>query len=444
MTNEAAQKNDNDWIKPYWMPFTSNKAFRADPRIMARAEGHYYYTEDGRKILDAFSGLWCVNLGHNHPKIVEAIQRQAAQMDYSPAFNFGHSQIFELAKVVTDQFPDKLNHAFFTNSGSEAADTALKLAIAYHRMRGEGGRTRLIGRERGYHGVGFGGISVGGMVNNRKFFGSLLPGTDHMSFPYDQSAHAFTRGEPQIDPEPYMKELEHMITLHDPSTIAAVIVEPFAGSGGVYVPPAGYLKRLREVTEKHGILLIVDEVISAFGRIGDRNAASLFGVQPDIVTIAKGINNGSVPLGAAIIQDKIYDTFMEGTKAGVEFFHGYTYSGHPLAAAAALATQEVFREEGAYDNAKELMPFFEEAVHSLKGEPFVHDIRNMGLAAGITVERKEMPGDRATAVFKEAFANGVYIRNNGDDMAISPILTFSKDDVEVAIETVRKALRSVH
>ncbi|MEM8935178.1 MAG: aminotransferase class III-fold pyridoxal phosphate-dependent enzyme [Pseudomonadota bacterium] len=443
MAVDTALDGANNWVKPYWMPFTANKAFQADPRLMARADGHYYFTEDGRQVLDAFSGLWCCNLGHNHPKIVEAIKEQASTMDYSPAFNFGHPKIFELAKVITDQFPGKLNHAFFVNSGSEAADTALKLAIAYHRMRGEGSRTRLIGRARGYHGVGFGGISVGGMVNNRKFFGSLLPGTDHMSFPYDPVAHAFTVGQPTIDPEPYMKELEDVITLHDPSTIAAVMVEPMSGSGGVYIPPVGYLNRLREVTEKHGILLIVDEVITAFGRLGAENASTLYGVEPDIVTVAKGVNNGAVPMGAAIIQEKIYDALMDGTKAGVEFFHGYTYSGHPLAAAAALAAQDVFREEGVYQNARSIIPVFEEAMHSLKGEPHIADIRNIGLACGITVAHREVMGDRATAVFKHAYANNVYVRNNGNELQVAPILTYAPSDIETVTETLRAAFRAV-
>lgn len=442
MPSDHATKKTNDRIEPYWLPFTANKAFREAPRVIERADGHYYYTEAGQKLLDSFSGLWCSNLGHNHPKIVEAIQKQAAKIDYSPAFNFGHPAVFELAHVIAEQFPGDLNHVFFVNSGSEAADTALKLAIAYHRLRGEGTRTRLIGRVRGYHGVGFGGISVGGMVNNRKFFGSLLPGADHLAFPYDQATQAYSKGEPNADCEPYMRELEGIIALHDASTIAAVMVEPFAGSGGVYIPPAGYLKRLREVTEKHGILLIVDEVITAFGRLGATNASTLYGVEPDIVTIAKGINNGSVPMGAAVIQKKIYDTFMDSTPAGPEFFHGYTYSGHPLAAAAGLATQEVFRTEGVYEQAQSIIPYFEDAVHSLKGEPNVTDIRNVGLAGGVTIERKTQTADRATSVSKHAYSNGVYVRNNGDDLAIAPILTFSKEDIDRTIETIRDALRA--
>jgi len=328
MTSET-KTGRNDWLQSYWMPFTPNKAFKAAPRINERAEGFYYHTSDGRKILDSFSGLWCCNLGHRHPKISEAMKAQIDELDYSNAFNFGHPKAFELANVVSEQFPGDLDHVFFVNSGSEAADTALKIAIAYHRARGEGTRTRLIGRVHGYHGVGFGGISVGGMVNNRKFFGSLLPGADHLSFPYDMKTQAFTRGESGRDVEPFMSELEGIITLHDASTIAAVMVEPFAGSGGVFVPPKNYLRRLREVTQKHGILLIVDEVISGFGRMGAANASTHFGVEPDIVTVAKGINNGAVPMGAAIVRKQIYDTFMDATPAGVEFFQR-AEGGHGL------------------------------------------------------------------------------------------------------------------
>ena len=394
----------NDWLQSYWMTFNNMNALKSAPRSYERAEGPYYFTTEGRKVLDGFSGLWCSNLGHCHPKIVEAIKAQAGELDYSNSFNFAHPKVFELANVVAEQFPGDLSHVFFVNSGSEAADTALKMAIAYHRLRGEGARTRLIGRVNGYHGVGFGGISVGGMVNNRKFFGSLLPGTDHLSFPYDPATQAFTRGEPERDVEPFMRELEGVIALHDASTIAAVIVEPFAGSGGVFIPPRGYMKRLRESTKKHGILLIVDEVISGFGRMGAPNAASLYGVEPDIVTIAKAINNGTVPMGAAVVRKEIYDTFMDKTPAGVEFFHGYTYSGHPLAAAAGLAAQEVFRTEGVYEQASSLAVYFEEAIHSLKDEPNVVDIRNVGLAAGVTVAAREgASGARGTDVFLQTY-----------------------------------------
>ncbi len=444
MTTDA-KSGRNDWLQSYWMPFTPNKAFKAAPRINERAEGFYYHTSDGRKILDSFSGLWCCNLGHRHPKISEAIKAQVDELDYSNAFNFGHPKVFELANVVADQFPGDLDNVFFCNSGSEAGDTALKIAIAYHRLRGEGARTRLIGRVNGYHGVGFGGISVGGMVNNRKFFGSLLPGVDHLSFPYDPATQSFTRGEPDVDVEFYMRELEGIIALHDASTIAAVMVEPFAGSGGVFIPPKNYLKRLREVTKKHGILLIVDEVISGFGRMGATNAATHYGVEPDIVTIAKAINNGAVPMGATIVRKQIYDTFMEAMPSGVEFFHGYTYSGHPLAAAAALAAQEVFRTEGVYDQTVALAPYFEEAVHSLKGEPNVIDIRNVGFAAGVTLAPREgAPGARGNEVFLKTYEQGVAIRANGDNLAIAPILTMGKGEIDVTIDALRKGLQAVN
>ncbi|PQA87473.1 aminotransferase class III-fold pyridoxal phosphate-dependent enzyme [Hyphococcus luteus] len=442
MTSET-QPPRNDWLQSYWMPFTPNKAFKASPRIYESAEGFYYKTSDGRKILDSFSGLWCCNLGHRHPKISEAIKAQVDELDYSNAFNFGHPKVFELANVIAGQFPGDLDHVFFVNSGSEAADTALKIAIAYQRLRGEGTRTRLIGRVNGYHGVGFGGISVGGMVNNRKFFGSLLPGVDHLSFPYDSQRQSFTRGEPDADVEPYMQQLEEIIALHDASTIAAVIVEPFAGSGGVFIPPKNYLKRLREVTKKHGILLIVDEVISGFGRMAAPNAATHYGVEPDIVTVAKAINNGSVPMGAAIVRKQIYDVFMEEMPAGVEFFHGYTYSGHPLAAAASLAAQEVFRTEGVYENTQALAPYFEEGVHSLKDEPNVIDIRNVGLAAGVTVAAKDgAPGARGGEVFLKTYEEGVAVRANGDHLAVAPILTMGRAEIDMTIEALRKGLRA--
>ncbi|MEO0697920.1 MAG: aminotransferase class III-fold pyridoxal phosphate-dependent enzyme [Pseudomonadota bacterium] len=436
--------SQNDWMSAYWLPFTPNKAFKAAPRLYQSAHGKYYKTADGRDVLDAFSGLWCCNLGHNHPKIVEAIREQAGKLDYASSFNFAHTAAFELANDLAAQFPGDLNHVFYVNSGSEAADTALKMAIAYHRLKGEGTRTRLVGRVHGYHGVGFGGISVGGMVNNRKFFGSLLPGTDHLRFPYEMAEHGFTRGMIDRDVDAYMAELEGIIQLHDPSTIAAVMVEPFAGSGGVFVPPRNYLARLREVTARHGILLIVDEVISAFGRMGATNACSLLEVEPDIVTVAKGINNGAVPLGAAIVQKHIYETFMDKTEFGVEFFHGYTYSGHPLAVAAAQATQDIFRAEGIIDQATALAPYFEERLHGLRAAPNVIDIRNVGLAAGITIAQQEgTPGKRSGAVFQHVFEQGVAVRANGDHLTIAPILTFSRDDVDRTIDSVMLALRSV-
>jgi beta-alanine--pyruvate transaminase len=446
MTDRAAKNSaaKNDDLSSYWMPFTPNRAFKENPRIFKSAEGLYYTTTEGRKILDGFSGLWCCNLGHSHPAIVDAIRQQAGKLDYSTAFNFGHPDAFELANVLADLFPDDLNHVFFTNSGSEAVDTALKMALAYHRIRGDAGRTRLIGRINGYHGVGFGGISVGGMVNNRKFFGGLLTGVDHMPFPYDPATSAFTRGEPNLDPMLYLDELENIIALHDASTIAAVIVEPMIGSAGVFVSPKGYLQKLREITKKHGILLIFDEVITAFGRMGAASAANRFGVTPDIMTLAKGINAASVPMGAVIADKAIYDTFIDGTKAGVEFFHGYTYSGHPLAVAAALATQKVYAEQGVFEHVAKQQQYFEDIVHSLKGEPHVTDIRNLGLAAGLTIARRDgQVGARAYDVFLRTYENGVAVRPNGDTIAIAPILISQPGELDPIIEALRKALGEV-
>lgn len=434
----------NDDLAAYWMPFTPNKAFKANPRIMERAEGQFYYTSDGRKIRDGFSGMWCSNLGHCHPKITEAIQAQASNMDYSPAFNFGHVPAFELANRVADQFPGDLNHVFFTNSGSEAVDTALKMALAYHRIRGEGMRTRLIGRVNSYHGVGFGGISVGGMVNNRKFFGSLLPGVEHLMMPYTPDASAYSRGLTDEDVDHYGQELEGLIELHDASTIAAVIVEPVIGSAGVFVPPKGYLQRLREITEKHGILLIFDEVITAFGRLGALNACHYFGVEPDIVTLAKGINNGTVPLGATVASKEIYDTFMEGTKQGVEFFQGFTYSAHPLAVAAALASLDVLEQEGVYEQVSALSGYFEDLLHGLKDESYVTDVRNLGYMGGLSIEQRDgVKGARAYDVFLKSYDAGVSVRPNGDTIAIAPILTSTKEDLEDIIDRFRKGLRAV-
>jgi len=442
MTNDQMK---NDDLSAYWMPFTPNKAFKADPRLFERAEGLYYYTREGKKVLDAFSGLWCSALGHGHPKIVEAIKKQAETMDYAPPFNFGHSASFELANVLADQFPGDLNHVFFTNSGSEAVDTALKMALAYHRINGEASRTRLIGRVQGYHGVGFGGISVGGMVNNRKFFGSMLPGVDHLPFPYDASKHAFTKGEPDGDPMVYLKELEAMIALHDASTIAAVIVEPIVGSAGMFVPPKGYLKKLREITEKHGILLIFDEVITGFGRLGAANAVSYFGVEADICTMAKAINNAAIPMGGVIASSKIYNGFMDGVKAGVEFFHGYTYSAHPMAMAAGLAAQSVYKQEGVYEQAKAMSGYWQDALHSLKGEPFISDIRNIGMAGGLTIEQRDgTVGARAADVFLRTYENGVAVRANGDTIALAPILTSKPEELDPIIDALRKAVREVN
>lgn len=418
-------------LSAYWMPFTPNKAFKAAPRLFVAAEGQFYFTADGRKVRDGFSGLWCSGLGHCHPRIAEAIAAQAHRLDYSPAFNFATPDAFRLATEIADQFPGALNHVFFTNSGSEAVDTALKMALAYHRARGEGSRTRLIGRINGYHGVGFGGVSVGGMPNNRKAFGPLLPGVDHLPFPYDAKVSGFTRGQPDRDPMAYLAELEALITLHDASTIAAVIVEPMIGSAGVFIPPAGYLARLREITAKHGVLLIFDEVITGFGRLGSPNGATFFGVEPDLCTMAKGVNNAAAPMGAVIASSQIHDTMMDATAFGIEFFHGYTYSAHPLAVAAGLATQAVLREEGVYARAAALAPLFEDLMHGLRDKPHVVDIRNLGLAGGLTLAPDpEGPGRRGQALFLAAYEEGLSIRANGDTIAIAPILTSRPEDLE--------------
>jgi len=430
-------------LSAYWMPFTPNKAFKAAPRLITGGQGQFYHTADGRTIRDGFSGLWCSILGHGHPKITEAIIDQAQRLDYSPAFNFATPGAFELAAQVAALFPDGLEHVFFTNSGSEAVDTALKMALAYHRARGEGTRMRFIGRVNGYHGVGFGGISVGGMPNNRKFFGLALGGVDHLPFPYNPALHAYSRGEPVIDPMVYLAELESIIALHDPSSIAAVIVEPMIGSAGVFIPPKGYLAKLREITARHGILLICDEVITGFGRLGAANGATYFGVTPDIVTMAKGINNAAVPMGAVIASAQIYQTMMDATKSGIEFFHGYTYSAHPLAVAAGLATQKILRDENIFGRVAAIAPFFEDAMHSLKGEPHVIDVRNLGLAGGLTLApHPDGPGVRAYGVFLKAYELGVAIRSNGDTLAIAPILTSEKSDIEAIIDLVRAALRA--
>ncbi|MDE2464248.1 MAG: aminotransferase class III-fold pyridoxal phosphate-dependent enzyme [Alphaproteobacteria bacterium] len=431
-------------LSSYWLPFTPNKAFKAAPRFITGAAGQFYFTSDGRKIRDGFSGMWCSILGHCHPKISEAVNAQVRKLDYSPAFNFAIPETFDLATRIAAQFPAGLEHVFFTNSGSEAVDTALKMALTYHRARGEASRVRFIGRVNGYHGVGFGGISVGGMPNNRKFFGLALPGVDHLPFPYDARSDSFTKGEVDRDPSIYLQELESLVTLHDSSTIAAVIVEPVIGSAGVFIPPRGYLQKLREITQRHGILLILDEVITGFGRLGAANGASYFGVTPDLCTMAKGINNAVVPMGAVIASQNIYDTILDSSRSGIEFFHGYTYSAHPLAVAAGLATQSILAEDEVYARANALAPFFQEAMHSLKGEPYVTDIRNLGLAGGLTLApHPDGPGTRGYALFLAAYERGLAIRSNGDTIAIAPILISERQDIEDIIEHVRRSLRSL-
>ncbi|HEY9067517.1 MAG TPA: aspartate aminotransferase family protein [Burkholderiaceae bacterium] len=424
------------------MPFTANRQFKQEPRLLAKASGMHFWTPEGRQVLDGIAGLWCVNAGHARPKIVEAIAAQAAELDFAPPFNMGHPKAFELAERLTTITPKGLNKVFFTNSGSESVETALKMAIAYHRVRGEGSRTRLIGRERGYHGVNFGGISVGGIVANRKMFGTLLAGVDHIRHTHDLERNAFSRGVPEHGAE-FADDLERLIALHDASTIAAVIVEPVAGSTGVLLPPKGYLQRLREICDKHGILLIFDEVITGFGRLGAPFAASHFGVTPDLMTVAKGITNGCVPMGAVFAKQHIHDVFMTGPEHLIEFFHGYTYSSHPLACAAGIATLDTYAEEGLLTRGAQVAPYFEEALHSLKGLPNVIDVRNIGLVGGIELaSRPGEPGKRAFEVFLECWKRGVLIRTTGDTIALSPPLIIENQHIDQIVGTLADVLKT--
>lgn len=427
-------------LDSYWMPFTANKQFKKDPRMLVSADGMYYTSDDGRQIMDTSAGLWCVNAGHNRPKIREAVQAQVAELDYCPSFQFGHPKAFELANQVAEMFPDGMNHVFFTNSGSESVDTALKIALAYHRTNGQGTRTRLVGRERGYHGTGFGGITVGGLVKNRMYFGSLLTGADHMPHTHNLAKNAFTKGCPEHGAE-LADELENIVALHDASNIAAVIVEPMAGSTGVLMPPKGYLKRLREICTKHGILLIFDEVITAFGRLGTATASDYFGVKPDIITCAKGLTNGVIPMGAVVVADHIYDTMMEKADSPIELFHGYTYSGHPIAAAAGLASLETYREEGLFQRAHDLAPYWEESLHQLKDAKNVIDIRNIGLVGAIELEAKG--GTRGFNAMVEAYKQGLMIRITGDIIAMSPPLIIEKKEIDQIMETMRNVLAAI-
>ena len=428
-------------LEAFWMPFTANRQFKANPRLLARAEGMHYWTADGRQILDGAAGLWCVNAGHGRKEIADAVSRQIATMEYAPPFQMGHEGAFELANAVVGLLPKGLDHVFFTNSGSESVDTALKIALAYHRARGEGARTRLIGRERGYHGVGFGGISVGGMVNNRKFFGAMLPGVDHLPHTHDLAHNAYTRGEPQWGAH-LADELERIVALHDASNIAAVIVEPVAGSTGVLIPPKGYLQRLRDICTKYGILLIFDEVITGFGRLGAPFAAGYFGVQPDITTMAKGLTNGAIPMGAVAARKEVYDTFMQGPDNAIELFHGYTYSAHPVACAAGIATQQIYKRDGLLTRAAEMSAYWTDAVHSLKGLPHVIDLRNLGLIAAIEVESiPGKPGARGFDIFLRAFEKGLLVRVTGDIVALSPPLIIERPHVDELFEKLAAVLR---
>ncbi len=447
MSNRSAEATDprqnrapND-LRAFWMPFTANRQFKQAPRMFVGAKGMHYTTSDGRRVLDGTAGLWCCNAGHCRPRITEAIQRQAAELDYAPAFQMGHPLAFELANRLVDIAPEPMEHVFFTNSGSESVETALKIAIAYQRAIGQGTRTRLIGRERGYHGVNFGGISVGGIVTNRKWFGTLLTGVDHLPHTHLPDRNLFSKGQPEHGAN-LADELERIVTLHDASTIAAVIVEPVAGSTGVLIPPKGYLRRLREICTKHGILLIFDEVITGFGRTGAGFAADKYEVMPDMITCAKGLTNGVIPMGAVLTTGAVHDAFMTGPENAIELFHGYTYSGNPIAAAAGLATLETYREEGLFDRAAELAPYWEEALHSLRDCPRVIDIRNEGLIGAVELEPiPGRPTARAFQAFLDAYEAGILIRTTGDIIAMSPPLIISEEEIDELIGKLRSVLQ---
>ncbi len=430
-------------LSAFWMPFTANRQFKKAPRMFVAAKDMHYTTSDGRSVLDATAGLWCVNAGHCRPKITKAIQEQAAELDYAPAFQIGHPKAFELANKLVNIAPKGMDNVFFTNSGSESVETALKIALAYHRVKGDGSRFRLIGRERGYHGVNFGGISVGGIVPNRKMFGTLLTGVDHLPHTHLPKDNAFTKGEPEFGAN-LADELERIVALHDASTIAAVIVEPVAGSTGVLIPPRGYLQRLRDICTKHKILLIFDEVITGFGRLGTPFAADYFGVIPDIMVTAKGLTNGVIPMGAVFVKSEIHDAFMNGPEHLIEFMHGYTYSGNPIAAAAGLATLETYQEEGLLTRGADLASYWQEALHSLHDAPHVIDIRNIGLIGAIELEPiKGEPTKRAFAAFVKAFDSGLLIRTTGDIIALSPPLIIKKSQIDEIVERLRTILNEV-
>ena len=427
-------------LEAYWMPFTANRQFKAAPRLFVSAKDMYYTTADGRKVLDGIAGLWCCNAGHGRQPIVEAVSRQVAELDYSPAFQMGHPKAFELASRLAQLMAGDLDHVFFTNSGSESVETALKIALAYHRVRGEGQRTRLIGREKGYHGVNFGGMSVGGIAPNRRMFGTLLAGVDHIRHTHNVPGNEFARSLPPNGAE-LADDLERLCALHDPSTIAAVIVEPVAGSAGVILPPQGYLERLREICDRHGILLIFDEVITGFGRLGAPFAANYFGVVPDIVTTAKGLTSGVVPMGAVFVKKAIHDAFMTGPEHLIEFFHGYTYSGHPLACAAALAALDIYDAEQLLTRASRIGDLWADTMHALRDAPHVIDIRTLGLIAAIELEPiPGAPTKRAFTAFLKAYEKGLLIRTTGDIIALSPPLIISEEQIATMAETLREVL----
>ena len=436
-----SQENLN--LDNYWLPFTHNKKFKANPRLLTSAKGMFYKSDDGREVLDGIAGLWCTNAGHCHPKIVAAVQNQAAELDYATAFNMSHPKAFELAKKVSSLTPQGLDRIFYGNSGSEAVETAMKVALAYHASKGDGQKTKFIGREKGYHGVNFGGVSVGGLTPNRKSFGPLLPGIDHMPHTWDIEHMAFSKGQPEWGLH-LADELEKILILQDPSTVAAVIIEPVTGSGGVIVPPVGYLERIREICTKHNVLLIFDEVITGFGRLGCCFAANRFDVRPDMITMAKGLTSAMIPMSAVAFDNSIYDQLMEGPEAMIELFHGYTYSGHPVACAAGIAALDVYEEEGLFDRAKEMEPHFQEAIHSLKGLNQVIDIRNIGLMGAIHFGSDGLPATEfAAKVFQHCYDNNVLVRYSGEFLVLSPSLIVEKEHLDMIADALKTAITSV-
>lgn len=428
-------------LNAFFMPFSANRQFKASPRLLAGAEGMYYTSTDGRQVLDGASGLWCVNAGHARAEIADAVRDQIMTLDFTPSYQVAHPKAFELSNRVLEIMPSGYSSVFFGNSGSEAVETALKIALAYHQAKGEGRRRRLIGRSRGFHGSGFAGVSVGGIAANKRQFANLLPEVDHLPHTHNLQKNAFSKGQPAWGAE-LAEGLEELVTLHGGDTIAAVIVEPMAGAGGVLVPPKGYLERLREICSKHGILLIFDEVITAFGRAGGATAAERLGIKPDIITLAKGITNGTIPMGAAVLSDEIYQGFMSGPGENIELFHGYTYSGHPVACAAGLATLQIYADEDLFARADETAVYFEEAVHSLKGLPHVVDIRNFGLAAAVELTpRPDSPGARGFDVFKQCFENGALTRCTGDIMALAPALVVERQQIDQLVNTLGEVIK---
>ena len=436
-----SQENLN--LDNYWLPFTPNKKFKANPRLLTSAKGMFYKSDDGREVLDGIAGLWCTNAGHCHPKIVAAVQNQAAELDYATAFNMSHPKAFEVAERVSSLTPQGLDRIFYGNSGSEAVETAMKVALAYHASKGDGQKTKFIGREKGYHGVNFGGVSVGGLTPNRKSFGPLLPGIDHMPHTWDLEHMAFSKGQPEWGLH-LADELEKILILQDPSTVAAVIIEPVTGSGGVIVPPVGYLERIREICTKHNVLLIFDEVITGFGRLGCCFAANRFDVRPDMITMAKGLTSAMIPMSAVAFDNSIYDQLMEGPEAMIELFHGYTYSGHPVACAAGIAALDVYEEEGLFDRAKEMEPHFQEAIHSLKGLNQVIDIRNIGLMGAIHFGSDGLPATEfAAKVFQHCYDNNVLVRYSGEFLVLSPSLIVEKEHLDMIADALKAAITSV-